>query len=77
MVASWASGAAAEQDNANAGSAQQYTTQRRCRQVGGPSQRRVVGYDVEYRYRGEVYSSRLSYDPGDRMRVSVSVTPAE
>ncbi|MDR3385851.1 MAG: glycine zipper 2TM domain-containing protein [Rudaea sp.] len=68
---------AAEQDNANAGNVPQYTTQRRCRQVGAPSQRRVVGYDVEYRYRGEVYSSRLSYDPGDRMRVRVSVTPAE
>lgn len=39
--------------------------------------RRVSGYDVEYRYRGDVYTSRLAYDPGDRLRVRVRVTPAE
>jgi len=57
----------------------QYTTQRRCRTVTGsaPGPRHVVAYDVEYRYRGEVFTSRLAYDPGDRMRVKVSVTPAE
>ena len=54
-----------------------YTTQRRCRQVEGGTQRHVVGYDVEYRYRGEVYTSRMNTDPGDRMRVRVTVTPAE
>ena len=54
-----------------------YATQRRCRQVEGAAQRHVVGYDVEYRYRGEVYSSRMNNDPGDRMRVKVTVTPAE
>jgi uncharacterized protein YcfJ len=36
-----------------------------------------MGYDVEYRYRGEVYVSRLNYDPGERLRVRVSVTPAD
>jgi len=57
----------------------QYTTQRRCRPSTGGSSgpRHVVAYDVEYRYRGEVFTSRLAYDPGDRMRVRVSVTPAE
>jgi uncharacterized protein YcfJ len=38
---------------------------------------RLVGYDVQYRYRGDVYGSRLDYDPGDRVRVRVSVEPAE
>lgn len=38
--------------------------------------RRIDGYDVEYRYRGEVYLSRLDYDPGERLRVRVSVSPA-
>lgn len=37
--------------------------------------RRIVGYDVEYSYKGENYMSRLPYDPGDRLRVRVSVTP--
>jgi uncharacterized protein YcfJ len=58
----------------------QYTTQHRCRPVAngaGAGPRHVVAYDVEYRYRGEVFSSRLAYDPGDRVRVKVSVTPAE
>lgn len=40
-------------------------------------ERRVVGYDVEYRYRGEVFMSRLDYDPGDRMRVRVAIAPAD
>jgi len=48
----------------------------RCRQVQGVSQeRRIVGYNVEYRYRGRVYNSRLGYDPGTRLRVRVTVTP--
>jgi uncharacterized protein YcfJ len=55
-----------------------YTTRRRCPgedAAAGP--RRVVAYDVEYRYRGEIYTSRMSGDPGDRMRVRISVTPVE
>jgi uncharacterized protein YcfJ len=57
----------------------QYTIQRRCRPAAGgaSASRHVVGYDVEYRYRGEVFTSRLAYDPGDRVRVKISVTPAE
>lgn len=53
-------------------------TRTRCRQVSELHQeRRVDGYDVEYRYRGDVYVSRLGYDPGERLRVRVNVTPAE
>ena len=32
---------------------------------------------VEYTYKGESYRSRLAYDPGNRLRVRVSVTPDE
>lgn len=54
------------------------SVQTRCRQVSTVrEQRRIIGYDVEYRYRGEVYSSRLNYDPGERLHVRVSVEPAE
>jgi uncharacterized protein YcfJ len=53
-------------------------TQTQCRQVSAISeQRRIIGYDVEYRYRGEVYTSRLNYDPGERLRVRVQVDPAD
>lgn len=37
---------------------------------------RHEGYDVEYRYRGEVFVSRLDHDPGDRLRIRVAVIPA-
>jgi uncharacterized protein YcfJ len=54
------------------------STQTTCRDVRTVSeQRRIMGYDVEYRYRGEVYNSRLAYDPGERLRVRVSVSPAD
>lgn len=53
-------------------------TERHCRMVQDAAQeRRIIGYDVQYRYRGDVYMSRLDYDPGERMRVRVSVAPAE
>ncbi len=39
-------------------------------------ERRLAGYDVEYRYKGDVYMSRLDHDPGDRLRIRVSVAPA-
>ncbi|MFY2764577.1 glycine zipper 2TM domain-containing protein [Arenimonas sp. MALMAid1274] len=38
-------------------------------------ERQVVGYDVEYMYKGDKYMSRLPYDPGNRLRIRVSVTP--
>lgn len=52
--------------------------QAQCRTVNERySERRIVGYDVQYRYRGDVYMSQLDYDPGERLRVRVNVTPAE
>jgi uncharacterized protein YcfJ len=38
---------------------------------------RPAGYDVEYSYKGDVYVARMSYDPGNRIRVRVSVVPAD
>lgn len=37
--------------------------------------RRPVAYDVDYVHRGVKYRSRLPVDPGNRLRVRVSVTP--
>jgi len=52
--------------------------QTRCRIIDGePERREVVGYDVQYRYQGEIFVSRLDYDPGSRLRVRISVTPAD
>ncbi|VXB69004.1 conserved hypothetical protein [Luteimonas sp. 9C] len=37
--------------------------------------RRPIAYDVDYVHKGVKYRSRLPYDPGNRLRVRVSVTP--
>ena len=53
-------------------------TDTRCSTVGQRyTERRIAGYDVQYRYRGDVFMSHLDYDPGERMRVRISITPAE
>ncbi|MBS3958142.1 MAG: glycine zipper 2TM domain-containing protein [Xanthomonadaceae bacterium] len=38
-------------------------------------QRRVAGYDVEYVHQGRTFMSRMPYDPGDRVRLRISVQP--
>jgi len=37
--------------------------------------RRPIAYDVDYVYKGIKYRSRLAEDPGNRLRIRVSVTP--
>ena len=37
--------------------------------------RRPIAYDVDYIFRGMKYRSRLPYDPGNRLKVQVSLTP--
>jgi uncharacterized protein YcfJ len=37
--------------------------------------RRPIAFDVDYIYKGMKYRSRLPEDPGNRLRVRVSVTP--
>ncbi|MDH4261352.1 MAG: glycine zipper 2TM domain-containing protein [Gammaproteobacteria bacterium] len=36
---------------------------------------RVDGYRVTYEYAGREYTTRMPYDPGERMRIRVDVTP--
>ncbi len=38
---------------------------------------RIDGYDVTYAYAGREYVTRMPYDPGERIRVRVDVSPAE
>ena len=37
----------------------------------------AAGYDVEYQYKGEKYMSRLDSDPGNRVRIRISVVPEQ
>lgn len=48
--------------------------EQRCYQERGyESAQEVVGYDVTYRYRGEIYQTRTDQHPGDTIRVRVAV----
>ncbi len=38
---------------------------------------RIEGYRVTYEYNGREYTTRLPYDPGERIKVRVAVAPAE
>jgi uncharacterized protein YcfJ len=38
---------------------------------------RIDGYEVTYEYAGREYVTRLPYDPGERIRVRVDVTPVD
>ncbi|MDX2456653.1 MAG: hypothetical protein QNL87_04015 [Gammaproteobacteria bacterium] len=50
--------------------------QYRCRNVTEQRAREhITGYRVTYRYGGETQTTRLSYDPGERMPVNVSLSP--
>ena len=47
-----------------------------CRMVPVERQfRRPIAYDVDYVFRGMKYRSRLPYDPGNRLKVQVSILP--
>ena len=47
---------------------------RQCRMVEA-WESRTIGYDVTYDYRGRSYTSVMDRDPGDRVRLRVSVEP--
>jgi uncharacterized protein YcfJ len=48
----------------------------RCRSVDNWS-RKIVGYNVVYRYQGREYSAFLPYDPGPDIKLRVNVSVAE
>ena len=66
-----------EADASNNPQGQRLNTRTECEVVDDYVERKeVVGYDVQYRFRGEVFSSRLSYDPGEKLRIRVAISPA-
>ena len=53
-----------------------YTTEEVCKTYQDVhEEERVTGYDVEYRYRGQRYTTQTAEHPGDRIKVRVSVSP--
>lgn len=56
--------------------AQEYQTVQRCKTVyQRHEEERLVAYQVTYLYNGEEFSVRSDSDPGDEIRVRVSVQP--
>lgn len=48
-----------------------------CQAAAGHEERRISGYEVEYRYKGQVYMSHMGYDPGNKLRIRITVAPAD
>lgn len=65
-------------DSSHGELAQVATPEPNCRQVPVEhEERRINGYEVEYRYKGELYMSRMDVDPGNKLRIRVTVAPAD
>jgi uncharacterized protein YcfJ len=53
-----------------------YGTQERCEVIQETHmEERIVGYKVRYRYSNVTYSTRTKVDPGDTIRVRISISP--
>ena len=53
-----------------------YETVQRCEVTENVTTReQVVGYDVAYKYRGEVFHTQMDQHPGRKIRVKISVDP--
>lgn len=51
-------------------------TEQRCRVYNDyHEEERIVGYWVRYRFNDQTYTSKMNRDPGDRIRVRLSVSP--
>ena len=52
--------------------------EKRCAiQTDWRSEERIVAWDVTYRYKGEVYQTRMRDAPGERIRIRVDIQPIE
>lgn len=63
-------------NNGNNGGGTQEQAVKQCRTVDHWESRNN-GYQVSYDYRGRNYTSMMSYDPGERLKLRVSVEPAQ
>lgn len=53
-----------------------YETVQQCEvQDSYTTREEIVGYDVAYKYRGNVFNTQMSQHPGDKIKVKVTVDP--
>ncbi|CAN7237256.1 glycine zipper 2TM domain-containing protein [Massilia sp. LjRoot122] len=65
----------AENNNRQQGGVQEQAV-RQCRTVDA-YESRTAGYDVTYEFRGQTYTTLMNRDPGNRVRLRVSVQPID
>ncbi len=48
-------------------------------ETNGPSHysRKLVGYNVTYKYKGEIFHTQMDRHPGKRIRLSINITPLD
>ena len=63
-------------ENSNRPQGVQEQAVRQCRVVDA-YESRTAGYDVTYEYRGQSYTTLMNRDPGNRVRLRVSVQPID
>ena len=62
----------------NARQAGEYRQVQRCRLVSDyNTEERIVAYDVAYRYNGQLYRTSMDHDPGEQVKVAISVNVVE
>jgi uncharacterized protein YcfJ len=53
-----------------------YETVKRCElRDSYTTKEHIIGYDVSYKYRGNVFQTQMSNQPGDKIKVKVTVDP--
>lgn len=61
-------------DVSRGGGGTRAVTEERCRTNNEyREERRVSGYYVTYRYRGETHTTQMDHDPGDQVRIKVAI----
>jgi len=69
-------GIGSQSGNQYQGPSERVSYEQRCDVVNHyRTEQRVDGYDVTYNYGGQLYNTRLPYDPGRRIAVNVNVQP--
>jgi uncharacterized protein YcfJ len=61
----------------SSGAVEERTVERCAVRYENNYEERIDGYRVTYEYNGREFTTRLPYDPGERIRVRVAVAPAE
>ncbi len=64
--------------HANQDNYREYATVQRCEtNYRDVEEQQLVGYEVSYRYRGQIYHTQSNEHPGERLQLQVSIVPVQ